>query len=289
VKNLIVVLPILFARRFDSSAAWGRVGVAFAAFCLAASGVYILNDILDRHADREHPKKRNRPIAAGWLTVPVAVAESLLLAAAAVLLGGLVSWFFAGFVVAYLLLQLAYTFSLKHHALTDVIVLSLGFVLRAAGGAAALGVAISPWLIVCTFSLCLFLGFCKRAGELATIPDADTRSQFRRTLGCYTIDLLTHLLTLSAAIAIVSYLLYATSDRTVAVFGTNGFLYTLPLVFYGICRFAMLTLRGRYADPTEIVLRDWPIQATAVLWLIAAAVVVLYGPAIQQWLGRSTP
>jgi len=166
-----------------------------------------------------------------------------------------------------------------------VMLVAAGFVLRAAAGAVAIRVVISPWLVVCTFTICLFVGFCKRYNEVVTLADGpDEARRHRPTLDGYTPGLLTHLITLSAAIAIVSFLLYATSPMTLERFHTIGLLVTLPLVIYGVCRMAMLSMMGRYADPVEIMLRDWPFQMTVVLWTALAAVAVMWGEAIEAWL-----
>ncbi|MCK4998169.1 MAG: UbiA prenyltransferase family protein, partial [Anaerohalosphaera sp.] len=187
-------------------------------------------------------------------------------------------------VAVYILLQLVYTFFLKHRVLVDVICIALGFVLRAASGAVAITVAISPWLFICIFTICLFMGFCKRYNEVVTIGDMTEAENHRRTLIEYTPDLLTHLITLSAGIAVVAFLFYGLSESTVKSFGTNFFVYTLPVVVYAVFRFAMLSMKGAYADPTDIILRDKPFQATVVLWAVMAVVIILYGSKISEYL-----
>jgi len=283
VKNLIVLLPVLFAARFADPAAWRLALLAAAAFCLASSAMYVLNDILDRESDRYHPAKRDRPIASGRIGTPAAVAEMAVLLAGAGALSVAVSTPLAAVVLGYLLLQVLYNLLFKWHMLTDAICLSLGFVLRAVGGAVAIRVEVSPWLLVCSFAVCLFLGFCKRHCEVVSVGQGEA-VMHRKTLACYTPGLLNHLITLSGAVAMVCFLLYATSELTINRFGTNYFIYTSPLVFYGIGRFAMLSMKGAYSDPTEMLLRDRGIQATTMLWLAACAVIIKYGREIQQWV-----
>ncbi|MFW6146284.1 MAG: decaprenyl-phosphate phosphoribosyltransferase [Planctomycetota bacterium] len=286
-KNVLVLLPVIFAQKAGDVSAWAYALAATAAFCLASSAVYAFNDIRDRHADRLHPRKKDRPIAAGAVGVPQAYAFSLVTTLAAL---GLSAWLHplaAGLIGAYLALQLVYSLSLKRRMIADVICIALGFVLRTVTGAVVIEAPPSPWLIVCTFTLCLFLGFCKRRAELATMgnrPDAQT---YRRTLAGYDPELLTHLITLSAGIAIVSFLLYAVSDETEARFGTVYLAYTLPLVVYAICRFAMLSMWGRYDDPAELILRDRAFQAAAALWLAAVLAIIYWGPYIRDWIGRT--
>jgi len=282
IKNLIVLLPVVFSLRMGEVGAWGRAAVATAAFCLASSAAYVLNDIRDRHRDRKHPAKKDRPLAAGAIGVGAAAVEGMLILAAALAVAAAAGPLILGFVGAYLLLQLAYSFALKRAVLLDVVCLALGFVLRAGGGAVAIGVVISPWLVVCTFTICLFMGFCKRYGEALVTGSADAPGEHRTTLIHYTPELLTHLITVSAAVAVVAYLLYASNPRTIKQFGTNYLIYTLPVVVYGVFRFAMLSMRGAYAGPTELVLRDRPFQAAIAVWLAAVLAVLLYGQRLQE-------
>lgn len=284
IKNTIVLLPVIFALRAGDPAAWFGAFMAAVAFCLAASCVYIVNDISDRSYDRLHPSKRDRPLASGVCGVGAALAVSVFLLAGGVAAAALAGWPVVCLVVAYVLLQLAYTFVLKRRMIIDVICIALGFVLRAVAGAEAINVEISPWLIVCTFTICLFLGFCKRCNEAATLGASPCAQDHRGTLGAYTENLLTHLITLSAAIAVVSFLLYASSERTADHLGTIYLIYTLPIVVYAVFRFAMLSMRGRYVDPTDILLRDWPMQVTVVAWLAAVLAVIRWGPLLRGWL-----
>jgi 4-hydroxybenzoate polyprenyltransferase len=286
IKNGIVLFPVVFALRVNDPVAWALAATATVAFCLTSSAAYVANDIHDRQIDRLHPRKKDRPLVSGRVSVRVAWVESALLLAA----GAAVAWTLGPVTLivlaSYVLLQAAYTFYLKARMILDVMSIALGFVLRAVAGAVAIHVELSPWLFICTFTICLFMGFCKRRSEAAAIADTEAAARHRLTLPGYTPQLLTHLTTLSAGIAIVSYLLYATSLRTVEHFGTNYLLYTLPLVIYGVCRFEMLSSFGRYADPTDLVLRDRPFQLTVFLWGLMVVAVLWQGRAIQQWLGR---
>jgi len=283
VKNIIVFFPVVFALRMADPLAWAWSAVAAAAFCLASSFGYIINDLYDRDRDRLHPLKKDRPLASGQVSPRAAVTEALILGAASLAVAAAVNRLVLAVTAAYLALMLAYTLVFKHKMLLDVIVLALGFVLRAAGGALAIPVELSPWLFIVTFTLCLFMGYCKRFNEIATLGPDDAAGH-RATLAAYSPELLTHLITLSAGVAIVAFLLYATTPRTVEHFGTNYLVYTLPLVIYGVTRLAMLSMRGRYGDPTDLVLHDRPFQLTMVLWVAMAVAILKFAPQLRQQL-----
>ncbi len=161
IKNVVVLLPILFGMQTSDADSWVRIIWAAMAFCFVSSFGYIINDICDRQSDRNHPRKKDRPLAAGRVSVSAAVIEAIVFLSvglvAAYCLSALLLWVVAGYVV----LGIYYTFVLKHHALVDVICIAMGFVLRAVAGAVAIGVVISPWLFICMFTICLFMGFCK--------------------------------------------------------------------------------------------------------------------------------
>jgi len=285
IKNVLVLLPVIFALRMGDGVAWALALQAAGAFCLASSGMYVLNDLADRKRDRLHPVKCKRPLASGQVSVTAALVLAALLFVGAIALGLAVRPAVLGVLGAYVLLQIVYTLWLKNRMIVDVICIATGFVLRATAGAVAIDVVISPWLIICTFTACLFLGFCKRRNEQVTLGDQATAESHRSTLGGYTSDLLTHLITLSASIAIVSFLLYASSKRTTDNIGTIALIYTLPLVVYGICRFAMLSMKGVFSDPMDILTHDIPLQLTLVGWLASSACIVNWGQELARWLG----
>lgn len=294
-KNLFLFAGLVFGQRLTHWASVEMVLLGFVCFCLVSSAVYVFNDIHDRAEDQHHPRKKNRPVASGKVAVPAATVFGVLLLVVG--LGGGFVLDRGFFVVAglYVILQGAYTFWLKHAVLLDVILIGIGFVLRAIAGAVLVHVEISPWLVLCTFTLCLFMGFSKRRCELDALSEC-TRTDIarhRRTLAMYTPDLLNHMTTLTAGIAIVSFMLYATDKRTLSVFGTNYLVYTLPLVVYAIFRFALLVEHGRVDGPTAVLLRDRPFQVALVLWAVAALVIVYRGRELQtlltEVLQRETP
>ncbi|MHC4239483.1 MAG: decaprenyl-phosphate phosphoribosyltransferase, partial [Planctomycetota bacterium] len=284
IKNLVVLMPVMFGLQMYNAGAWVRAIAATAAFCLASSFAYVINDIKDRESDRVHPEKKDRPLASGRIGVRAAAIEAAVLAAASLALAQGLSFLVTGIISAYLLLQIFYTVSLKERVLVDVICIALGFVLRAACGAVAIGVVISPWLFICIFTLCLFMGFCKRYSEVVTMGEGVHAGSHRVTLLEYTPELLTHLITLSAAIGVIAFLLYGLSERTVEQFGTNYFIYVLPVVVYGVCRFAMLSMKGAYSGPTDIILRDRPFQLTVGIWMVAVLGIIRYGKSLEGWI-----
>jgi 4-hydroxybenzoate polyprenyltransferase len=277
IKNVVVFAGPAAGLKLASTTALGQAFVAFIAFCLAASATYALNDVVDRKADASHPTKRNRPVARGAISPATALTMSFVLAAGALTItaillpSGVIT-----VLAAYLALTIAYSLTLKRRVILDVIIVATGFVLRAFAGAVAVGVLTSEWLVACVFTLCLFMGFGKRRCEIAMIGNADEIGQHRRTLVRYTPDLLNHLLAVSAGIAVITFLLYTldTSGHP-APFPKQHLFYTLPLVIYGIFRFAMLTELGIYSGPTEIVLKDKALMLAIILWA-ACALVIAY-------------
>jgi 4-hydroxybenzoate polyprenyltransferase len=271
VKNVFVFAALVFSRELAGPVsevlpAIGRAAGAFACFCLASSAVYVLNDVLDRKTDRVHPERRSRPIAAGRVTVPTALAVAVACALPALVGSFLLSEALAAIVLAYLLLMTLYSMGLKHVMILDCAIISLGFCLRAVAGAVVISVFISPWLVICTFALTLFLAFSKRRGEIAQLQE--NSEAFRKTLGEYTPELLAHMLDVSSVLAVTCFLLYGMDSRTREVFGTNNLVYTTPVVLYCIFRFSALTQKGLYSDPVKLILRDRPFQVGLVLWAV---------------------
>lgn len=272
-KNLFVLAPLLFARRLGDPAALRDAALAFAAFSAAASGTYLLNDLADRERDRLHPQKRRRPIASGALGSGAAAVAALALAAVAAVAAWPLGRGFALLLVGYLALSVLYTLVLKRLVILDVMAISLGFVLRVLAGAAAIAVAVSHWLLLCTSFLALFLGFSKRRHELTLLQD-DAASQ-RSVLAQYTPAFLDQMINVVTASTVVCYALYAVAPETVAKFQTDRLLLTLPMVLFGIFRYLYLVHRpGELRNPTEAILRDPPFLANVALWAVAAAGIV---------------
>ncbi|MHC4116513.1 MAG: decaprenyl-phosphate phosphoribosyltransferase [Planctomycetota bacterium] len=267
IKNIFVFAALVFGQQLTEPLAVGRAIGAFFCFSLAASAVYIFNDIIDRKADGIHPEKCKRPIAAGSLSVGSAMVMSIVCAAVAVIGSFILAWQFAIIIVAYITLIVLYSLFLKKAMILDCLAISTGFCLRAIAGAVVVGVFISPWLIICTFALCLFLAFSKRRSEIAQLRE-DSES-FRKTLAGYTPELLGHMVDVTSGLAIACFLLYAMDTATVKRFGTFYLVYTSPLVIYCIFRLSALMQKGKFSGPVQLILRDLPFQIGFVLWVLA--------------------
>jgi 4-hydroxybenzoate polyprenyltransferase len=275
-KNLFVLAPVVFAQRLTDSAALGCAVLAFAAFCAAASSAYLLNDVKDREADRRHPLKRQRPIASGALPVSAALTAAALLAIGAALATLALGVGFGLFLAAYLLLNVFYTLGLKHVVIVDVMIVSIGFLLRVQAGAAAIQVDVSSWLLLCTIFISLLLVFSKRRHELVLL--ADDASEQRRVLSSYSPTFLDQMINVVTASAVVSYALYATAPDTVKRFGSPNLVYTVPFVLFGVFRYLYLVYQKRSErNPTEALLSDKPFLANLLLWGLAVLWIVYGG------------
>ena len=289
-KNVFVFAALIFGQRLSGPA--GEVFFAIAAavacffcFSVASSAAYIFNDITDRRTDRLHPEKRFRPIAAGTVDVGSAMVLSVVCGAGAVLGSFALDAGFGRIIVSYLVLMVLYSLFLKRVMILDCVVISIGFCLRAVAGAVVVNVGISPWLIICTFALCLFLAFGKRRSEIALL--GENSEVFRATLGGYTPELLAHMLDVTSGLAIVCFLLYATDERTVGIF-SDRLIYTTPVVLYCVFRFSALMQTGRFSGPVQLILHDLPFQIGLVLW-VALCIVIIYAHKLGiGWAGILT-
>ncbi len=279
VKNGLLFAGVLFAGRATDPAAIARALEGFVAFSLLSGAVYLFNDLRDLEADRLHPKKRLRPLASGALAPGVAWAGLGLVLLAAGILAAHLGPRFAATAAGYLALNLAYSLGLKHVVLVDVLAIAAGFVLRAIAGVALLvplapDVELSPWLLVCTFFLALFLACGKRRQELLLQDAAQTVGR-RRVLLAYNEPFLDTLVAVSAATTLVAYAIYTIWPATVAKFHTTGLLWTIPFVTYGVFRFLWLTrVHDAGEDPSRTIVADRPLLAAVGLWGIVVAIVL---------------
>jgi 4-hydroxybenzoate polyprenyltransferase len=279
-KNLLVFAGVLFSRHLGDPALVWRATFGFVAFCLVSSFGYVLNDLHDAEADREHPRKRLRPIPSGRLLRSAALASLLPLLVGGGLITATLGRDFAWTVALYLAINLAYTQLLKRRVLLDVFAIASGFVVRAIAGVALLlpvapETQLSPWLLVCTFFGALFLALAKRRRELANAGDHATRQ--RAVLGSYTPELLDGLLLVSASSALISYALYTIWPGTVAKFGTEALMFTIPFVTYGIFRYLYLvrtTEQGE--DPASVLLGDAPLGICVALYVLTVLAILYW-------------
>ena len=275
-KNLIIFGALGLSQRLLDVDAVLLSCAAFAIFCVLSGVVYMLNDIADREADRQHPLKRFRPIASGALPVPAAIGWAFGLG-----LGGLAAAFwlrplFGVVATAYVLLLALYSWQLKHIVILDVLTIAIGFVMRAAAGAVAIAVPISHWLYVLTILLALFLALSKRRHELVLLANGAT--SHRRILAEYIPYLLDQMIAVVSASTIVAYAFYTVSPETVQKFGTDRLMLTLPFPLYGIFRYLYLVhLKEGGGSPADMLLTDKPLLLCVALWTVAVAIII-YGP-----------
>lgn len=270
-KNGVVFIAVVFAHKLGVAGDVLRAALAVAIFCLVSGVVYLINDLVDLDKDRQHPTKRRRPLPSGKLRPSVAAFTAVFLGVLMAVASFLLAPLFGLCVVGYVALNLLYSFYLKNIVLVDLFGIAGGFLLRAAGGAAIIGVQISAWLYLCTLLGALFLGLGKRRHELIVLEGA--AAGHRKILGEYTTDFLEELISIVSSALLVSYALY-----TYFAYQTNhAMMATIPFAVYGIFRYLYLVhLKNEGGSPEEILLHDRPIIIDILLW-VATAGLVLYG------------
>jgi 4-hydroxybenzoate polyprenyltransferase len=268
-KNLLVFAGILFAAKLGDAHRWLEAIAAFVAFSAASSAAYLVNDVLDAETDRQHPVKRNRPVARGELSASGALVLAGALAVAGLaLLGGFDPWS-AAYLAGFLALQAAYSLRLKHVVLIDVMAIGALFVIRAAAGAEAVDVPISPWLLVCTALLALFLALAKRRAELVLVGADETPG--RPVLEGYSLALVDQLVSVVAASAVIAYSLYTFTARD-----SHALMATIPFVLFGIFRYLLLIHRHDLGEePENVLLTDLPILLTVAGWAVTAGIILI--------------
>jgi len=275
IKNGALFAPLLFSQNLFNKPLFLNSLEAFGLFCLLTGSVYIINDLKDLKEDRLHPLKRNRPLASGKLSPRMGGILALIFLLGSFWGGWMLSQAFFKVMAAYLLLQIVYTFSLKHQVILDIFSIAAGFVLRVVAGGLAIGVQLSPWLFICTTLLALFLAMAKRRHELVILKDGAV--EHRQILKEYSPYLLDQMMGVVTATTVMSYALYTISEETVAKFQTTNLIFTLPFVLYGIFRYLYLVHQkiegGR---PEEVLLTDRPLLLTVLGWT-SAVFLILYG------------
>jgi 4-hydroxybenzoate polyprenyltransferase len=279
IKNVVVFAGVVFAGRLsDPEFALRAIG-AFAAFCVLSSAVYVFNDVVDVEKDRRHPEKRTRPIASGQVSRGAALGFAAGLAIAGLSGAFLLGPRFGVTAAVFLALNVLYTVWLKRQVIIDVMVIATSFIIRAIAGVEVLRdldpeVALSAWLLLCTFFLALVMSFGKRRSELVLL-DASAH-EHREALGDYSIQLFDSIIPMLTACAILAYSIYSIWPETVARFGTDKLVYTVPFVVYGFFRYLFLIReRGLGGNPSEILFRDGALLVSVVAWM-GAIVGILY-------------
>lgn len=275
-KNLFVFAALIFSRQLLDPAALALASAAFLIFCALSGAVYLINDVSDREADRQHPMKRRRPIASGALSTTAALTSAVVLSVIALASAFWLKPLFGLTAAAYLALFVTYTHWLKHIVVLDVMSIAIGFVLRAAAGGVVIDVHISDWLLVCTLLGALFLGLAKRRHEITLL--ADGAKGHRRILEEYDPYLLDQMIAVVAAATLVAYVIYCVSPETHAYFGTDLLVLTTPFPIYGLFRYLYLVHRKEGGgSPSEMLLVDRPLLGCVALWGVAV-VVIIYRP-----------
>src|ERR671911_386672 len=273
-KNGFVLAGVVFAHEALVVSSVAKALIAFVAFCALSGAVYAANDVLDVEEDRKHPRKRRRPVASGEISPSSALVFAALLGAAGLGLGFAIDLGVGIAGLAYLALQAVYTTALKHTAILDVMSISAGVVIRALAGVAAVGSPISPWLIVCTGLLTLFLGFSKRRHELASLGEGATIH--RRNLADYSVPLLDEMMNIMMSATIIAYTLYTFTvyEREDEIF----MMASIPFVIYGVFRYMLLVHRNGGGNPDTLLLADRPLQIALLLWLLVVGAVIYATP-----------
>jgi 4-hydroxybenzoate polyprenyltransferase len=286
-KNLFVFLPVFFGGQLLNLSALLSCVAAFAAFSFAASSVYCFNDIIDAETDKAHPEKRNRPVASGAIAVKTAYA-----ATAVCLLLSIAVLFFSNYVLAalilfYYLMNIAYCVKLKDYAIIDVIIISVGFVLRVSAGGVASGIRCSEWIIIMTFLLALFLAFAKRRDDV--IRYVNTSVSHRKNTCRYNTEFMNHIITVVAAVAIIAYIMYTLSPEVIDYYNSRHIYITGIFVLTGIIRYLQLTIVDvKSGSPTKILLRDRFIQCCIAGWIVLF-LIIIYSNAIIAAVRTAIP
>jgi len=263
VKDVFVFAPLIFSLNFYKPIYIGRTLIMVAAFCLAASSVYVFNDVADRERDRLHPKKKDRPIASGAVPVRSALILSAVLFLASVAVCAILGLPSVLIVLTYIAMNVAYSLLLKKQTFIDVMVIATGFLLRVVAGAIAINVELSSWMLLTTFFLSLFLGFGKRRKEV-TEGSTGHRAVFQD----YSVELLNSLIIISASLTIITYSLYVVTSKAMIALGRDKFIATIPFVVFGLFRYMFLIYgQNNGGDPAEVLLRDKVMIIDIALWV----------------------
>ena len=275
VKNLFIFLPLIFGHKLFIFPANLNTVIAFFLFSLAASAVYLINDVIDLEQDKKHPIKRFRPIASGKVSIKQAMITALVLGGFSIAVSVLTNVYFALVVIIYLVFNFIYSRILKNLVIIDVFCLGGFFLIRIIAGSVIVGGGLSHWIIIMTVLLAIFLGFNKRRYEIELLKRKAIQHRYVLTkYNRYFIDQMIAVITSSIVIA---YMLYTVDARTVEEFGTKNLMYSIPFVYYGIFRYLYLIHKTKKAgDPTDVILSDKMMQLDIALWIIVCILVIYF-------------
>lgn len=274
-KNGFLFVPLIFSRHLFEGNFLTESLIGFIAFCFTSSIVYIMNDIVDAEADRQHPVKKNRPIASGKISVINAIIVAITLSVFVAILLSTTNQRFILATIFYFVLNLFYTFSFKHIVLLDIFSIAAGFMIRVAAGAFVITVELSSWLILTTMFISLFLAVLKRRSELQIVANENQKTT-RKVLQQYSLSYLDQVTTIAATGVVVCYALYTVSARTVSVFNTEKLIYTTPFVVFGIFRYMYLVLQNQKGENTSEDLLHDPSMIVNIFLYILATVLIVY-------------
>ncbi len=275
VKNSFVLTGLLFGHAWHDPVLVTKAIIAFVAFCLISSTIYILNDIVDIEQDRHHPSKRKRPLPAGKLKISTAAIFATILGITALTLGSFASSTVVIILLIYAVMNIAYSLKLKHVVILDVFIIATGFMLRILAGTLGLGIPPSQWLLLCGLMVTLFLGFSKRRAEIIAL--SDDKTAHRKVLEDYSPVLLDKMIVVTAAGLIMSYSLYTMNPDTIRIHGTANLVYTVPFVIYGVFRYIfLLHHQSRGTDTAHDLVRDPHMLIVLLGWLITTIVLIAH-------------
>lgn len=273
VKNTFVLTGLLFGHAWHNPALVAQAVIAFIAFCLISSTIYIFNDIVDIEQDKHHPSKRKRPLPSGKLKVSTAASFALVLGAMALTLASFASSTVVAILLIYAVMNVAYSLKLKHVVILDVFIIATGFMLRILAGTLGLGIPPSQWLLLCGLMVTLFLGFSKRRAEIIAL--SDDKSAHRKVLQDYSPVLLDKMIVVTAAGLIMSYSLYTMNPETIRIHGTANLIYTVPFVIYGVFRYIfLLHHQSRGTDTAKDMVRDPHLLIVLLGWAITTIALI---------------
>lgn len=271
IKNLFVFAPIIFSKNLFNQELFIKTLLTFLLISILSSGLYILNDIFDLESDMEHPEKRNRPLPSGKISKNFALLISIIFIISSLFFSLFINHKLTIIFLIYIGLNFLYSLIIKKLVIIDVFIIAINFILRIYSGSVVTQISVSSWLILCTLFLSLFLGFAKRRFEIVLL--GENAHKHREVLSSYSVDLLDKIIVILSTATILSYSLYSVSSETKEKFG-EGFIFTIPIVLYGLLRYIYLIYEKKEGEPTKLVTEDIPLFITILIWIIISIFII---------------